>query len=93
MSACDSPEIDIEGTNVTASRVLDNHHDAIGVSEYGDDVLDTCGICLLAVGWIVEPEGHDSFGHATALSVEEAIAACGRVDAKADHSGSSEAGS
>ena len=73
MSAIDFPEIDSWGHNVTASTLLDEHHDVIGWSGFGDDLIDNCEVCWFAAGW-TEPadmNGRDHFGHATAAGVEE----------------------
>ena len=65
-------------TNVTASRLLDNHHDFVGVSSFGDEIPDHCDVCGFAVGWYEVPdadpgEAPDALGHATAVSVDEVM--------------------
>lgn len=48
------PGVDFDAV---ASRHLDHDHVAVGVSEYGDDTADVCGICGFAVGFAdVRPE-------------------------------------
>lgn len=62
-------------TNVTASRLLDDDHNFVGVSSFGDEIPDYCDVCGFAVGWYEVPdaadgEAPDALGHATAFSVE-----------------------
>jgi hypothetical protein len=64
--------LDRDGTNVTASLLLDAHHDVAGVSDFGDDIYDNCAVCGFAVGWFDLPLADNPRaggpGHATAAS-------------------------
>lgn len=73
MTAVDFPEIDHEGHNVTASDMLNEHHEVQGVSAYGDSIIDYCDVCGFGAGWTYPEDfgGRDHFGHATLASVEE----------------------
>lgn len=63
---------DEEGNNAAASFMLNDHHDAVGYSGYGDEIHDNCLVCPFAVGW-VQPTvlGPDEWGHSTTASVRE----------------------
>lgn len=64
--------IDSDGTNATASFLLNDHHKVDGYSAYGDDIMDECLRCGFAAGW-VQPTvlGPDEAGHATAATSDE----------------------
>lgn len=44
----------------TASQLLDEHHDVVGVSDFDDAISDTCAVCRFAVGWVDDEFGHDT---------------------------------
>lgn len=57
------------GVNVRASDLLDAHHEIVGVSEFGDEIVDWCELCGFAAGWVQSTRlGPDHHGHATARS-------------------------
>jgi hypothetical protein len=62
-----SDEFDREGNNVTASRLLNQHHRLVPVSGYGDNIADECAICPFAAGSLQLP-GEDDEGHCTTAS-------------------------
>lgn len=75
METTTSPDIfDENGTNATASFMLNDDHDVLPVSDFGDDIADHCGHCGFAAGW-VQPTvlGPDEWGHATAMSSDEVL--------------------
>lgn len=64
--------IDADGANATASFLLNDHHDLVPVSAFGDDIADNCAVCPFAAGW-VQPTtlGPDEHGHATQATSAE----------------------
>jgi hypothetical protein len=57
-----------DGINVTASRLLDDHHTLVPVSDFGDEIADNCELCPFAAGWLTDSDGP---GHATASDSAE----------------------
>lgn len=55
---------DPDGNNLTASRLLDEHHELVPQSAFGDGTADNCLRCGFAAGWIA---GADRQGHATVV--------------------------
>jgi hypothetical protein len=53
--------------SIEASYLLDEHHEHVGVSAYGDDIDDNCEVCPYAVGW----RDDDTLGHDTEATVDE----------------------
>lgn len=51
-----------------ANDLLDEHHDPVGVSDFGDEIPDHCDVCGFALGW---PDDTDQFGHDTTATVAE----------------------
>jgi hypothetical protein len=64
-------ERDQWGHHLAASALLDEHHDVVGVSDFGDDIADSCEVCGFAVGFCEPDDGPDYFGHATQCHVDE----------------------
>lgn len=62
-------EYDSLDQNITASRLLNEHHDMVPVSGFGDDIADNCEVCGFAAGCL-QIAGEDDAGHATATSSE-----------------------
>lgn len=60
-------EFDDAGTNITASRLLNENHALQGVSGFGDNIADNCELCGFAAGCI-QIAGEDDEGHATQAS-------------------------
>jgi hypothetical protein len=65
--------IDQDGTNVSASRLLDVHHDVVGERDR-EGYLDNCERCGFATGW-QQPTvlGPDAWGHATQATSAEVL--------------------
>lgn len=63
-------EYDYMGTNITASRLLNEHHDLVPVSGFGDNIADHCDLCRFAAGCLQIP-GEDDEGHATTSTSDE----------------------
>jgi hypothetical protein len=63
--------IDIFGANVTASFLLNDHHDPVGELD-SEGYLDNCERCWFTCGWVQRTSlGPDEWGHATAATSEE----------------------
>lgn len=57
-------EHDRDGANITASRILNEHHEMVPESGFGDEIADNCALCGFAAGWLQVP-GEERPGHAT----------------------------
>lgn len=60
---------------MTPSQFLDRNHDPVGVSDFGDDISDTCAVCGYAVGFV-----DDEFGHDTDATLSEVLATIARLE-------------
>ena len=67
-------------TSITGGRLLDDDHDVVGVSSYGDDIADNCAVCGFAVGFYSLPESdhvpggpRDHFGHSPRRNEDAAV--------------------
>ena len=63
--------IDRDGSNVTASNLLDAHHDVVGERDK-EGYLDNCERCGFAVGWVqrtIVSTAH--WGHSTQATSAE----------------------
>lgn len=65
--------IDQDGTNATASFLLNDHHAPVGERD-SEGYLDNCERCGFAVGWVQPTSlGSDEWGHATACGSDEVL--------------------
>lgn len=80
MTTTNQDIIDRDGTNATASFLLNDHHDVIdpetglAVKNDSDEGIDYCAVCRRAVGWVQPTDlGPDEWGHSTQGTSDEIL--------------------